>query len=105
MSRDTAVTVTDGFTRPEPPYAAPEGYHWEAGQEGPEWGIAEPGKRCRFRGPSERACGGDAAIVVTRGIRRRIPWNYCARDGLERYGRWAENGKVMTWKLKDGPAA
>lgn len=105
MSEDAAATVTNGFTRPEPPFPAPDGTHWEAAQADPEWGIAEPGKRCRYRGATATAHGEPAAVVLRRGIRTPVPWNYCAADALEHYGVWAEGGKVMTWKLKDGPPA
>lgn len=100
MSNDAAVAVPDGFTRPEPPYEAPDGQHWEAAREGPEWDVAGPGRKCRFRGASERACGEPAGLVRLRGIKTRIPWNYCLAHA---YGRWAEDGKVMTWKLRDDP--
>lgn len=103
MNNDAAVTVTGGFTRPEPPYEAPDGQHWEAAQAGPEWGIAGPGRNCRYRGTSERSCGEPASLVLLRGIRLPIPWNYCAADALEHYGTWAEGEKVMTWKLRDDP--
>lgn len=99
MSNDAAVTVTGGFTRPEPPHAAEAGHHWEAVQEGSEWGVAEPGKKCRYRGPAEHSCGAEAGVVLTRGISRRIPWNYCVP--AHSYGRWVEDGKVMTWHLKE----
>ncbi len=103
---DTAVAAPDGFTRPEPPYAAPDGYRWEAAQDSSgDWGAAEPDRKCRYRGKAEQACGKPAALVVTRGIARRVPWYYCAGDALEHYGRWLEDGKVMTWKLKDAEPA
>ena len=102
MSNDTARTgQTGGFTRPGPPPEAPAGHHWEAVPEGRGWGIAEPGRKCRFRGSSPHACGEPAAIVVTRGIRRPIPWNYCLPHA---YGRWVEDGKVMSWRLREDNA-
>lgn len=104
MSNDAAVTATDGSTRPGPPHEAPGGRHWEAVQAGPEWGIAGPGKGCRYRGAAERACGRPAAVVRTRGIRQGIDWNYCADDAREHYGVWPEGEKVMTWELRDDPA-
>jgi hypothetical protein len=101
LSEDAAVTVTDGSARPEPPYAAPEGRHWVPAPAGREWGIADPGRRCRYRGQAAEACGEPAKVVRTRGIRTPIPWNYCAADAAGHYGVWAEDGKVMTWKLED----
>jgi hypothetical protein len=38
------------------------------------------------------------------GIGRVSPWFFCADDALRQYGVWAEDGKVMTWELKDDPA-
>jgi hypothetical protein len=105
LSNDTAVTKADGFTRPEPPREAPEGRHWEAARAGREWALSQPGKHCRYRGQSPTACGRPAVVVVTRGIGRPIPWNYCAEDAAEQYGVWIEDGTVMTWELKDGPAS
>ena len=104
MSNDTAVAETDGRSRPEPPHAAPEGRHWKAVPAGTRWSVSQPGKKCRYRGASQHACGKDAAVVVTRGIRTPIPWNYCAEDALGQYGVWAEDGKVMTWELQGDPA-
>jgi hypothetical protein len=104
LSNDAAVTVTDGFTRPEPPHEAPEGRHWEAVRAGREWGVAPEGKHCRYRGTAPVACGRPAQVVRTRGIRTPIPWHYCAEDALGQYGVWAEDGKVMTWELRDDPA-
>lgn len=101
MSNDTAVAETDGRSRPEPPHEAPEGRHWVAVQAGRRWGVSQPDKKCRYRGSSEHACGKPAVVVVTRGIGRPIPWNYCAGDALAQYGVWPEDGKVMTWELKD----
>jgi hypothetical protein len=101
LSNDAAVTETGGFTRPEPPYEAEAGHHWEAVRADPKWGTAEPGKRCRYRGAAEHACGEPAAVVLTRGIRRGIAWNYCADDAREHYQVWAEDGEVMTWHLKE----
>jgi hypothetical protein len=105
LSNDAAVAETDGFTRPEPPHAAPAGRHWEALPAGSEWRTAGEGKKCRWRGTSETACGKPAAVVVSRGIKQPIPWNYCAADALAQYGVWLEDGKVMTWELKDDPAS
>jgi hypothetical protein len=104
LSNDAAVAETDGRSRPEPPHGAPEGRHWEAVPAGPGWGIAQAGRRCRYRGKSEHACGEPAAVVTARGIRVPIDWNYCAQDAFAQYGVWAEDGKVMTWELRDGPA-
>jgi hypothetical protein len=101
LSNDTAVTQTDGRSRPEPPHEAPEGRHWVAVPAGNRWRPAQPDKKCRYRGPAPQACGKSAAVVVTRGIGRPIDWNYCAEDALAQYGVWPENGKVMTWELKD----
>jgi hypothetical protein len=101
LSNDTAVAQTDGRSRPEPPHEAPEGRHWAAVPAGRRWGVSQPGKRCRYRGTAEHACGGPAAVVVTRGIGRPIDWNYCAQDALAQYGVWTEDGKVMTWELQD----
>jgi hypothetical protein len=101
LSNDTAVAKTDGRNRPQPPHEAPPGQSWEAVRADRKWAPAEPGKKCRYRGTAEHACGKDAVVVVTRGISRPIPWNYCAEDALEQYGVWLEDGKVMTWELKD----
>lgn len=98
MSNDTAVAAPNGPSRPAPPHEAPFGEHWEAVQEGPEWSLAEPGKKCRFRGSDKHACGEPAVVVLYRGIAKRIPWNYCLPHA---YGRWVEDGKVMAWVLKD----
>lgn len=105
MSNDTAVAPTDGFTRPEPPHEAPEGSHWEARPADSEWGPAQEGKKCRYRGSAATACGKPAVVVLTRGIKRPIPWNFCAADGLEHYGVWLENGRVLRWTLADNTPA
>jgi len=105
LSNDAAVAETDGFTRPEPPFEAPDGTHWEVVPADPEWGIAEEGKKCRYRGATATAHGEPSSVVLRRGIRKPIDWNYCAADALEHYGVWAEDGKVMTWKLRDDPPA
>lgn len=104
MSNDTAVAETDGRNRPEPPHEAPEGRHWAAVRAGRRWGKSQPDKKCRYRGSSEHACGKPAAVVVTRGIGRPIPWNYCPEDALGQYGVWLEGEEVMTWELQDDPA-
>lgn len=102
MSEDAAVAVTDGAARPAVPHEAPDGYHWEALPEAGKWAPAQPGKKCRWRGSAEHACGQPAVLVLTRGIRRPIPWNYCAEHS---YGRWLEDGKVLTWKLRENTPA
>ena len=90
--------------RPEPPRAALPGTHWEAVEAGSEWGVAEDGKTCRWRGSREPgACGNSARVRVRRGVHRPVDWNYCGPHGFDSYGVWAENGKVMTWKLADDP--
>ena len=101
MSNDAAVAPANGFTRPDPPYEAPDGKRWEAVPAGPAWVIAEDGKKCRFRGKAPRACAEPASVAQMIGIGRQVPWNYCAADALAHYGVWAEKGKVLTWKLKD----
>ena len=101
MSSDTAVT--DGAVRPEPPYQAPEGQHWEAVQADPEWSLAGEDRKCRYRGAVEHACGQPAALVRTRGIHKPVRWFYCAPDAARHYNVWPEAGKVMTWKLTDDP--
>jgi hypothetical protein len=105
LSNETAVAKTDGFTRPDPPHEAPEGYHWQALPADRAWGPAQEGKKCRWRGSAPQACGDTGAVVLTRGIRRPIPWNYCAADALEHYGVWLEDGKVLTWKLRENLTA
>lgn len=104
MSNDAAVNTPGGFTRPQPPHEAPRGDHWVAVQAGRRWGKSQPDKKCRYRGTSEHACGRPAVVVVTRGIGRPIPWNYCAEHGLAQYGVWLEGDEVMTWELQDDPA-
>jgi hypothetical protein len=101
LKNDTAVAQTDGRNRPEPPHPAPAGRHWVAVPAGSRWRVARPGKKCRYRGTSEHACGKPAVVVVTRGIATPIDWNYCAGDALAQYGVWPEDGKVMTWELQD----
>jgi hypothetical protein len=101
---DTAVAAPDGFTRPEPPYEAPDGYRWEAVQDPGDWTAAGPDRKCRYRGRTELACGKPAVLAVTRGIARRVRWYYCADDALEHYGRWLEDGKAVMWKLQEGAA-
>jgi hypothetical protein len=88
---------------------APEGYHFEAR---PDSGVAgdwrlpddtQRDKRCRAgAGYHHKACGAPvAALLVRRAVGFRIatrivPWAYC-EDHM--YGRWIEDGEIMSWVL------
>lgn len=102
MSNETAGTVAE---RPARPQDAPAGFHYEAVPESPDsWLPAEPGRTCRWRGSNKtaRACGQPAVVQRLRGVRRAIWWNYCP---LHSYGRWVENGKVLSWLPRENPPA
>lgn len=94
--------------RPIPWSPPPEGFHFEAVEQGPEWKTPSIGAgRCRFQ-VGRKACGKPTVATLMRPVYRHTgtkaqPWDYCA-DHL--YGRWLEDGKVMGWRLiRDDAAA
>jgi hypothetical protein len=88
--------------RPPVPHAPEPGKRWAAVEEDRRfWRLADPGKKCRWNGAlRNRACGGPAAVKLLRGTARRVWWHYCL---LHSYGRWTENGKVMSWRQAEDP--
>lgn len=89
--------------RLRPAEPAGEGYEWAAVGESPdEWRVADVGATCRGQGPKPddggrpRAHGVPATVRTTRGLTRRVAWNYCD-DHAAGYGRWVEGGVVMHW--------
>jgi hypothetical protein len=103
VSSDAGTAVPEGFVRPEPPEPPEVDTRWASIADDPgEWALSDPGRRCRWRGSGAGTACGDAAVLRrVRGIVRRIPWHYCGTHGYDEYGRWAENGKVMHWELRD----
>lgn len=88
-------------THPARPNETPEGYRWEAVEEGPEWRVVH----LRWKWPlcRTKGCRDGAAAELNRG--RRSPqgqgrvdswWAYCPEH---MYGRWVEDGRVMGWRL------
>jgi hypothetical protein len=99
------VTTLTTARAPMPSTPPGPGFHYEAKPDpGKDWSVAEEGKTCRYRGSGdEHAHGAPAVLALERGVRRRIKWNYCAEHS---YGRWLEDGVVMTWILvPDTPEA
>lgn len=88
----------DRTTGPEPPHDADNGLHWEAVPEANrDWRLVT-GKGCRLRTGTHIVCGQPAVAELNRGkCQGESWWAYCA-DHL--YGRWIENGQVMSWRLR-----
>lgn len=79
---------------------APDGYVLTAAPD-PKWRV-DPGKRCRHAlGWGKPACGRESAAAMLRGSRTPGAsrwWAYCV---AHMYGRWVEDGQVMTWILTE----
>lgn len=101
-------TVTT--SRPPVPAPAPAGQHWVP-EEVPadQLRAAGPDDTCRYRGSRDPEACGEAAVVQKRhGVTRITWWNLCQehaartllRDGS---GLWAEDGKILCWKLEPLP--
>lgn len=89
--------MSEQVARPVPHGGAPspEGYHYEAIEECDNWRIGAVERRCRFTvGPNKKQCGRPGVARLKRG--RAGWWGYCERH---LYGKWIEDGKVMTWRL------
>lgn len=97
------MAVTEAVKRPVDDREVPEGYELVAAPD-PHWRLVS-GKRCRMRGTGP-ACAEPAVAELDRGYagagigskREHNWWAYCP-DHM--YGRWAEDGNVMHWILRE----
>lgn len=82
--------------RPDPWMAAEDAV---AVPEGADWRVLpkDSGKGCRARGCNALA----VAKLYRRGLNRNSWWAYC---GEHLYGRWVEDGRVMSWVRRGSPA-
>lgn len=86
--------------RPDPGRPAPPGYRWEASDAGPDWEVAGPldeRRPCRGERPP---CHRPVCLVLLRKDRRgwRVRWRYCLEHA---FGRWVEDGRVLSWRAVD----
>jgi hypothetical protein len=87
--------------RPVPDREVPEGYELVAVPEdslrgGLEWRLAT-GMRCRML-TAGHCCKRPSVAEIDRGRTRPQWWAYCESH---MFGRWVENGQVMTWILRE----
>jgi hypothetical protein len=80
--------------RPIPDYPPPEGQHFEAFEEADRWKVGA-GKYTKCRRSSRTVQCDAMPVARLRRGRGGHCWAYCA-DHM--FGRWIENGKVMTWR-------
>jgi hypothetical protein len=81
--------------RPATPLSVHPGYHYEAVEEDRDWRAPPVGAgRCRWM-EKRICCKRPAVATLMRGSKPRA-WDYCERH---LYGRWIEDGKVMSWRL------
>lgn len=99
-----------GYVKPDDarlygPDDGPSGYRWVAVAD-PAWRVLPEEKRnflCRRIGPGHLYCQNFGAAEVARGRSTTTSrfghnwWVYCA-DHL--YGRWIQDGVVMSWRLE-----
>ena len=95
-------SLSDARPKPWGGEPSPDGFHFEA-TEDKGWIVpAIGGGRCRFvvAHSGRKACGRPAVATLMRPFGRSSPrpWDYC--DNPEHlFGRWIEDGKVMSWRL------
>lgn len=95
--------------RPEPPtYQPAEGYVWTVvPDEGLRWRVVTdlPTSRmmgCRGSlGPGLGYCHRNSVARMDRGRSGRERWFFYCADHL--YGRWIEDGQVMSWAARKEP--
>jgi hypothetical protein len=80
--------------RPEPGREPPPGCHFEARPESTlRWRLATQPKPCRSAA-GRTSCARPSVAELIRGAVRLQWWAYCERH---LYGRWIEDGRIMTW--------
>lgn len=95
--------VGSSTVRPDHPYPAHPGYRWEPADAGPDWEVAGPGderKKCRR---TRSHCHRRVVLVLLRPDRRGwlVRWRYCLEHA---FGRWAEGGRVLSWRAVEEDA-
>lgn len=88
--------------RPVDTREVPDGYELVAVpvsslETGGEWRPVT-GKRCRYARQGRIQCVQPSVAEVQRGEVRVQWWAYCASHC---YGKWVEDGQVMTWILRE----
>lgn len=91
--------TTTGTTRPPKPEISGSGLEYRPVPD-PEWRVAADGVTCRHHSGSTIACG-EPAVAEEPHPADPISqwWPYCGGHA-RRYGRWAEDGKVLRWALR-----
>lgn len=99
MTRPEPPVVLDGDLGLEPYVVAEDTSGWHSWTTDP---AIIDGKRCRFGSPWTGYCGRPAVAALDRardGYFRRLWYGYCD-DPAHLYGRWIEDGRVVTWRFR-----